>query len=61
MVTKHFIGKEIFIKSNNGAYKIENADLSNEITVYPVGLVKGFQSKLKRFEINSNNYERFLR
>lgn len=35
-----------------GVYKIENADLSNEITVKTVGLVKGFQSKLKRFDIN---------
>lgn len=31
-------------------YKIDNADLSNEIIVKSIWLVKGFQSKLKRFE-----------
>lgn len=31
-------------------YKIENADLSNENIVKSIWLVRGFQSKLKRFE-----------
>jgi len=37
----------------DGVYKIDNADLSNDITVKTVRLVRGFQRKLKRFEINS--------
>jgi len=38
-------------EKNCGVYKIDNADLSNEIIVKSIWLVRGFQSKLKRFEI----------
>jgi len=33
LVTKHFIDYETSPEGGRGVYKIENADLSNEITV----------------------------